>query len=83
MFKAELDRSRHHGGIGIPMTVVHGRRDRLVPVSASRVLYEANPGSRLVVLERAGHCPQLDAPRAVAHYARELARIATATKEIS
>jgi pimeloyl-ACP methyl ester carboxylesterase len=83
MFKAELDRSRHHGGIGVPMTVVHGRRDRLVPVSASRVLYEANPGSRLVVLERAGHCPQLDAPRAVAHYARELARIATATKEIS
>jgi pimeloyl-ACP methyl ester carboxylesterase len=83
MFKAELDRSRHHGGIGIPMTVVHGRRDRLVPVSASRVLYEANPGSRLVVLERAGHCPQLDAPRAVVHYARELARIATATKEIS
>jgi pimeloyl-ACP methyl ester carboxylesterase len=82
-FKTELDRTPHHGGIAVPMTVVHGRRDRLVPVAASRVLHKANPGSRLVLLDQAGHCPQLDAPRDVVHHARELARIATETKEIS
>jgi pimeloyl-ACP methyl ester carboxylesterase len=82
-FKAELDRTRHHGGIGVPMTVIHGRKDRLVPVSASRLLHHANPGSRFVLLDRAGHCPQLDAPRDIVYHAIELARIATNTKEIS
>jgi pimeloyl-ACP methyl ester carboxylesterase len=82
-FKAELDKTRYHGGIRVPMTLVHGRHDRLVPSEASRIVHRANPGSRLVVLPRAGHCPQLDAPRAIVHHARELARIATETKEIS
>jgi pimeloyl-ACP methyl ester carboxylesterase len=82
-FKAELDQPRYHGGVRVPMTVMHGRRDRLVPSEASRIVHRANPGSRLVVLAQAGHCPQLDAPRAVVHHARELARIATKTKEIS
>ncbi|MCZ8381277.1 alpha/beta hydrolase [Mycobacterium sp. CPCC 205372] len=82
-FKAELDRTRHHGGIGIPMTVIHGLRDRLVPSTASRVLHQANPGSRLVLLKRAGHCPQLDAPNDIAHHACELARITTDMEEIS
>jgi pimeloyl-ACP methyl ester carboxylesterase len=82
-FKAELDRSCHHDGIGIPMTVIHGRRDRLVPVTASRILHEANPGSRMVLLDRAGHCPQLDAPHDVVHHTRELTHRATDKKEIS
>lgn len=81
--KAELDRTRHHGGIGVPMTVVHGLRDRLVPVAASRVLHEANPGSRLILIPWAGHCPQLDAPREIAYQASELARSTTDRKEIS
>lgn len=82
-FKAELDQTHHHGGIRVPMTVIHGLRDRLVPPAGSRVLHAANPGSRLVLLERAGHCPQLDEPRAVAQHARHLARTATDMKEIS
>jgi pimeloyl-ACP methyl ester carboxylesterase len=82
-FKAELDRTHEHGGIGVPMAVIHGARDRLVPLSASRILHEANPGSRLVVLQRAGHCPQLDAADVVAHHARQLAVDSTAHKEIS
>jgi pimeloyl-ACP methyl ester carboxylesterase len=82
-FKAELDRSRRHGGIVVPMTVIHGARDRLVPISASCILHEANPGSLLVVLDSAGHCPQLDATAAVAQHIRQLAVAATAQKEIS
>jgi pimeloyl-ACP methyl ester carboxylesterase len=82
-FKAELDRTRRHGGIGVPMTVIHGARDRLVPVSASRILHQANPGSQLVVLDSAGHCPQLDAAAVVAHHARQRAVTSTADEEIS
>jgi pimeloyl-ACP methyl ester carboxylesterase len=82
-FKTELDRTRDHGGIRRPMTVLHGARDLLVPVSASRVLHEANPGSRLVVLRSAGHCPQLDAATVVAQHAHRLAVSASAEKDIS
>ena len=78
MFKAELDRTGHHGGIRSPLVVLHGARDSLVPVSASRILHEANPGSRLIVIETAGHCPQLDAPAIVAYHARQLAVSSTA-----
>jgi pimeloyl-ACP methyl ester carboxylesterase len=83
VFKAELDRTRWYRGIGVPMVVVHGGRDRLVPVSASRILHDATPGSRLVVLASAGHCPQLDAADVVARRARELAVNSTRHKEIS
>ncbi len=82
-FKAELDRMREHGGVGHPMTVLHGARDLLVPVSASRILHEANPGSRLIVLRSAGHCPQLDAATVVAQHAHQLAVTASAEKDIS
>jgi pimeloyl-ACP methyl ester carboxylesterase len=82
-FKTELDRTRDHGGIRCPMTVLHGSRDLLVPVSASRILHEANPGSRLIVLRSAGHCPQLDAATVVAQHAHQLAVTASAEKDIS
>jgi pimeloyl-ACP methyl ester carboxylesterase len=48
-----------------PTIVVHGARDRIIPVDVSRRLHQQIPGSRLVVLPRSGHCPQLDDPDAV------------------
>jgi pimeloyl-ACP methyl ester carboxylesterase len=81
--KAELDRHRDHGGIRAPLTILHGARDALVPVSASRTLHEANPGSKFVVLGRSGHCPQLDAPTVVAQHVRQLAGPSSADKESS
>lgn len=74
-FKRELDRVRDHGGVRPPMVVVHGAKDRLVPVSASRTLASANPDSRFMVIPHAGHCPQLDVPRTIVSLARELASI--------
>lgn len=56
-----------------PMAIVHGARDLLVPVTASRRLHACVPHSTLVVLPDAGHCPQLDDPRTVAHLAVDLA----------
>jgi pimeloyl-ACP methyl ester carboxylesterase len=83
IFKAELDRTRYHGGISRPMVVVHGARDLLVPVSASQSLHQSNPGSELIVLPSAGHCPQLDAATVVAQHAHRLAVSASAVKDIS
>ncbi|WP_433592915.1 alpha/beta fold hydrolase [Nocardia sp. CA-145437] len=56
-----------HGdlSIGCPALVVHGAKDRIIPVAASRELHALLPGSELVVLPRAGHCPQVDYPTEV------------------
>jgi pimeloyl-ACP methyl ester carboxylesterase len=60
-------RAGHTGiSVGCPTIVVHGARDAIIPVHSSLVLHRLIPGSRLVVLPRSGHCPQLDDPGAVA-----------------
>ena len=51
--------------VSCPTLIVHGARDRIIPVHASRILHRQIPGSDLVVLPRSGHCPQLDDPDAV------------------
>lgn len=62
--------------VSCPTVVVHGARDRIIPVNASRILHQQIPGSELVVLSRSGHCPQLDDPEAVV---RLIAGTGTAT----
>jgi pimeloyl-ACP methyl ester carboxylesterase len=49
-----------------PVLLLHGERDRLVPVSAARGAAKANPSWSLVELPDVGHVPQLEAPRACA-----------------
>lgn len=57
----------HHGVcVSCPTVVVHGAKDRIIPVHASRRLHQQIPGSQLVILPRSGHCPQLDDPETVA-----------------
>ena len=51
-----------------PLLVVHGRRDRVIAVHASQRLHRSVPGSTLIVMERSGHCPQLDDPAGLAKY---------------
>jgi pimeloyl-ACP methyl ester carboxylesterase len=48
--------------ITCPVLLVHGARDRLVPVAAARAVARANPSWSLVVLPDIGHVPQLEAP---------------------
>jgi pimeloyl-ACP methyl ester carboxylesterase len=48
--------------VSCPVLVVHGERDRLVPVSAARGAARANPSWSLVELLGVGHVPQLEAP---------------------
>lgn len=82
-FVFEVDGAVEHGGVNVPMIVLHGTADRLIPVSSSHTLHRTNPGSRLVVLDRIGHCPQLDSPDAVATHAHELVERLTRQKELS
>jgi pimeloyl-ACP methyl ester carboxylesterase len=49
-----------------PALLIHGERDRLVPVAASRAIVREHPSWPLVTLPDVGHVPQLEAPRATA-----------------
>jgi pimeloyl-ACP methyl ester carboxylesterase len=51
-----------------PLLVIHGRKDRVIPVHASERLHESVPASTLVVLPNSGHCPQLDDPCELARH---------------
>jgi pimeloyl-ACP methyl ester carboxylesterase len=49
---------------GVPTLIVHGQRDRLVDVRASRMTVATNPQIELIELPDLGHTPQLEAPDA-------------------
>jgi pimeloyl-ACP methyl ester carboxylesterase len=72
-YVAEVATNQRVGPVGCPVTVVHGRRDRIVSIGASRQLHALIPGSTLVVLDRAGHCPHLDTPDDVTTLVLQLA----------
>lgn len=48
--------------IEVPTMVVWGLKDRIVPVEAAIGYHRLIPGSRLELLERTGHLPQLERP---------------------
>jgi pimeloyl-ACP methyl ester carboxylesterase len=48
-----------------PVLLLHGDRDRLVPVAAARKVAADNPRWDTVVLPGVGHTPQLEMPDAV------------------
>lgn len=47
---------------GIPLLVVAGDRDLLIPVEVGRALVEASANGRLEVLEGCGHVPSIERP---------------------
>jgi pimeloyl-ACP methyl ester carboxylesterase len=49
-------------GIRAPVLLLHGDRDRLVPIGAARAAAAANPSWRLEVAQGVGHVPQLEVP---------------------
>jgi len=54
------------GSIRVPVLLVHGDRDRLVPVAAARDIARRHPAWRYVELPGVGHVPQLQVPDRVA-----------------
>lgn len=60
------------GAIDVPVLVVVGRDDVFTPVRDAEFMYERLPEARLVVIEGAGHMPNLERPEA---FNRELAAL--------
>ena len=52
--------------ITCPVLLVHGDRDRLVPIAVARAAARANPSWSLAWLTGVGHVPHLEAPRETA-----------------
>jgi pimeloyl-ACP methyl ester carboxylesterase len=47
---------------GVPVLIIWGARDPIIPVSHGEAAHEAIPGSRLEIFDGVGHLPQLEAP---------------------
>jgi pimeloyl-ACP methyl ester carboxylesterase len=47
---------------GLPVLIVWGARDPVIPVQHAESAHEATPGSRLEIFEGTGHLPQVEAP---------------------
>ena len=62
-----LARRRVHASllhnITVPVLLMHGDRDRLVPIASARVAAAANPTWRFEVATGVGHVPQLEVPK--------------------
>jgi pimeloyl-ACP methyl ester carboxylesterase len=57
---------RSMAAIDVPVLLVHGDRDRLVPVAAARDISRRHPTWRYLELAGVGHVPQLQVPERVA-----------------
>lgn len=55
-FQATMRRLR------MPVLLIHGAKDRLVPLAAARAAARSNPTWRFEVIDDVGHVPQLEAP---------------------
>jgi abhydrolase domain-containing protein 6 len=56
----------------MPVTLIWGANDRLIPLEAARLMKERVSHARLIVLEKCGHVPQLEQPKALRDILRQL-----------
>jgi pimeloyl-ACP methyl ester carboxylesterase len=56
------DRQETLRAVRVPTLVLCGREDALCPVERHELMHALVPGSRLVIVERAGHLPTLEKP---------------------
>jgi pimeloyl-ACP methyl ester carboxylesterase len=59
---------------GMPVQIIWGERDPIIPVQHARNAHEAMPGSQLEIFKGVGHLPQLEAPK---HFIAVLERFLT------
>ncbi len=62
------------GGLSMPLTVIWGERDAVVPAADAATLARLVPNAEVHVLETSGHMPMLEVPEA---FADALAKAAT------
>ena len=51
--------------LGLPVLIIHGAKDKLVPLSNSRRLAASMPTASLLELPESGHCPHEESPEEV------------------
>jgi pimeloyl-ACP methyl ester carboxylesterase len=56
----DFDLSESLEAVSVPALIVVGDKDRLTPPAAARYMADKIPGSRLLILEDAGHCAFLE-----------------------
>jgi pimeloyl-ACP methyl ester carboxylesterase len=56
----DFDLSESLESVGVPALIATGDKDRLTPPAAARHMADKIPGSRLLILEDAGHCAFLE-----------------------
>ena len=63
------------GSIQVPVLVVHGEEDQLIPPAEAEAMAAALPMSRLVLIPGAGHLPNLEKPQEFNDAVREFLEI--------
>ncbi|MFQ5401333.1 MAG: alpha/beta fold hydrolase [Anaerolineae bacterium] len=48
--------------IEVPILIIHGAEDQIIPLAEAEAMHDAIPHSRLVVIPDAGHLPNLEQP---------------------
>ncbi len=57
-----IDSTPMLGDIDVPVLIIHGADDQLIPVSEAEAMHNAIPDSELVIIPDAGHLPNLEQP---------------------
>ena len=63
--------------VTVPVLVIWGEADRIIPVEHGRAYAKAIPNARFLLLAGAGHLPQLEAPDRLLAAVRDFALLAT------
>ena len=50
------------GKIAVPTLIIHGEADQLIPVAEAEAMYRAIDEAEMVIVENAGHLPNLEQP---------------------
>lgn len=58
--KARPDSTPMLADISVPVLIIHGEADQIIPVSQAEAMRDAIPNTKLVVLPGAGHLPNLE-----------------------
>ena len=66
------DSSDLFSGLNIPLCLIHGTADELIPVERARSLKAAVPAAHFTEIPAAGHMPMLETPRETAEALRAL-----------
>jgi pimeloyl-ACP methyl ester carboxylesterase len=65
--------------ITVPVLVIWGEADRMIPVEHGRAYAKAIPGARFLVVKEAGHLPQLETPDRLLAAVRDFAETTAAS----